>query len=215
MIGNLLAWLADPNVAYLLFVLGLLGIIGELVTAGTIVPGTLGAISLILALVGLGHLPTNWGGAALIVLAVALFLADLHVPGHALSVGGVLVFVLGSVLLFTPFWVAEAPGEARLSPWVTASTTVGVTLFFTLGVAAAWRSRHAPLAVGRETIVGKTGVVRRALDPQGIVHVEGEEWTAEAANGATLAVGTPVRVVGVSGLTLRVEPIPEDVRLLA
>ena len=103
--GAVPRWLADPNVAYLLFVLGLLGLVGEVVTAGAVFPGVAGTICLVLTLVGLGQLPTNWAGAALILAGVVMFLLDLKIPGHALSMVGRLAFALGSLLLFTPFWM--------------------------------------------------------------------------------------------------------------
>jgi membrane-bound serine protease (ClpP class) len=190
---QLLALVTNPNVAYLLLVFGLLGLVGELVTPGTGAPGILGAICLVLAFVGLGHLPTNWGGVLLIVVAVGLFLFDLQVPGHALSIGGAVVFILGSLLLFTPPWVA-APVEAavRLSPLLALATTAGVAGFFMLGVAVALRSRNAPIAVGRETVIGRTGVVRQDLSPEGIVHIDGEDWSARAADDCSIPAGTRV-----------------------
>ncbi len=211
LLAALVALLTDPNVAYVLFVLGLLGLMGEVVTAGTLVPGTLGVVCLVLALIGLGNLPTNWGGVLLIVVAIALFLFDLKIPGHGLSVGGIAIFALGSFLLFTPFWVAPSPQtEVRLDPWVAVATTGGVGAFFVLGVAAALRARHAPLAVGRETMIGKIGTVQRALDPAGIVHLEGEDWSAVAVGDGAVPAGTAVRVLEAEGLTLRVEALSKD-----
>lgn len=211
LVAGLGALLSDPNVAYLLFVLGLLGLIGEAVTAGTLVPGTIGAVCLVLAMIGLGNLPTNWGGALLIILAVTLFLFDLKLPGHGLSIGGIVIFGLGSILLFTPFWVSPSPEtEVRLNPWLAAAMTAGVGGFFLLGVAAALRARRAPLAVGRETVIGKVGTVRRALDPAGIVHIEGEDWSAVAAGGSAVPAGATVRVLRAEGLTLEVETLGQN-----
>ena len=99
---------------------------------------------------------------------------------------------------------AAAP-VARLNPLLIIGTTVGVGAFFFLGIAAAVRAQFRPVAMGRETLVGKTGVVRQPLQPGGIVHIEGEEWTAETATGEVLPSGTPVRVVSVDGLRLLVE----------
>jgi len=207
LLDQLLAFLANPNVAYLLFVLGLLGLVAEVVTTGAVFPCVLGAISLILALVGLGSLPTNWGGAALILAGIIMLLLDIKVTGYGLTVGGLIAFALGSLLLFTPFWLPvmpEAPA-ARLNPWVIVGTTAGVGAFFLLGLSAAIRAQFRPLAVGRQLVVGRIGVIRQALAPAGIVHVEGEEWSATSATGAALPVGASVRVVAVDGLTLKVE----------
>jgi len=205
----LLGLLANPNVAYILFVLGLLGLVAEFVTAGSVFPGTMGTISLILALVGLGQLPTNWAGAALIAAGIVMFLLDIKVTGFGLSVGGVVAFGLGSLLIFTPFWVPNVPeiSNVRLNPWLIAGTTGGVTVFFMWGVSMAVKAQFAPLAMGRETMIGKQGIVRQRLNPAGIVHVEGEEWSAVAASGEEIPVGASVRVVGADGLTLRVEPV--------
>ena len=97
----------------------------------------------------------------------------------------------------------------RLNPWLILGTTVGVAAFFFLGLSAAVRAHRLPVAVGRETLVGITGVVRKPLRPAGIVHLQGEEWSAVSANGAEIPVGTPVRVVTVDGLNLLVEPVED------
>ena len=205
---ELLRLLADPNVTYVLLVIGLLGVVAEIVTAGTGVPGLIGVVALVLALVGLGQLPTNWAGFVLILVAVMLFLVDIKVPGHALSVGGVLAFVLGSLLLFTPFWLV-GDGAVTLSPWVILGTSISVGAFFLLGVAAGLAAQSAPLSMGSETLMGRSGTVRTPLVPRGQVHLEGEEWSAVSRDGSPIATGTPVRVVGIDGLALLVEPLGE------
>jgi membrane-bound serine protease (ClpP class) len=208
LLDNLLSLLANPNVAYLLLVMGLVGIVGEIVTAGTIVPGVLGTISLILGLLGLGQLPTNWAGVALIVAAVVMFLVDLKVAGFGLSIGGLVAFALGSLLIFTPFWVSETGGSTqRLNPVLVLGTTAGVAAFFFFGVSAAIRAQREPVAVGRETMIGRIGIVRQPLNPIGIMHIQGEEWSAVSADGRELPVGTSVRVIAVDGLMLRVEQV--------
>jgi membrane-bound serine protease (ClpP class) len=197
-------------VAYFLLIVGVLGIVAEIVTPGAVLPGVVGVICLILALAGLGQMPTNWAGVALIVAGIAMFVLDLKVAGFGLSIGALIAFALGSLLLFTPFWVPE--GEAtgvRLNPWLILGTTLGVAAFFFLGLSAAVRAHRLPVAVGRETLVGMTGVVRKPLRPSGIVHLQGEEWSAVSASGAEIAVGTPVRVVAVDGLNVLVEPVED------
>lgn len=211
-LDRVLAFLANPNVAYLLLVLGLLALIAEFTTPGATVPGALGAVMLALSLYGLLKLPTNWLGPVLILTGVILLLVDIKVTGIALSVSGIVAFLLGSLLIFTPPWVmrsAAAP-VARLNPLLIVGTTAGVGVFFFMGVAAAVRAQFHPVAMGRETLVGKTGVVRQPLQPDGIVRVEGEEWTAEAVTDEALPSGTPVRVVSVEGLRLLVEKIGDD-----
>jgi membrane-bound serine protease (ClpP class) len=207
---NLLGFLADPNVAYFLLIVGLLGIVAEAVTPGAVLPGVVGVISLILALAGLGQMPTNWAGVALIAAGVVMFVLDLKVAGFGLSIGALIAFALGSALLFTPFWVpaSEASG-VRLNPWLILGTTLGVAAFFFLGLSAAVRAQRRPVAVGRETLVGKIGVVRKPLRPSGIAHLQGEEWSAMSSTGAEIPAGTPIRVVAVNGLSLRVEPVTD------
>lgn len=206
MLDSLLSLLANPNVAYLLLVFGLLGVVAEAVTGGTVFPGVVGVLCLLLSLYGLLRLPTNWLGLALIVAGIAMFLIDIKVAGWALSIGALVAFALGSVLIFTPFWVepAVAPG-VRLNPWLIVGTTIGVAAFFFLGLTAAVKAQFHPVAVGRATLVGQTGVVKQELAPQGIVHVHGEEWSAVSATDATIPAGTPIRVLSVEGLTLRVQ----------
>jgi membrane-bound serine protease (ClpP class) len=207
---NLLAFLANPNVAYFLLIVGLLGLVAEIVTPGAVLPGVVGVISLILALAGLGQMPTNWAGVALIAASVVMFVLDLKVAGFGLSIGALIAFALGSALIFTPFWVPaeEAPG-VRLNPWLILGTTLGVAAFFFLGLSAAVRAHRRPVAVGRETLVGRIGVVRKPLKPSGIAHLQGEEWSAVSSTGAEIAVGTTIRVVKVEGLSLRVEPVTD------
>lgn len=207
LLDSFLALLASPNAAYLLLVLGLLGIVAEAVTPGTGFPGVAGVLCLLLSFYGLLRLPTNWIGFALIVAGIGMFLVDLKVAGWALSIGALIAFALGSLLIFTPFWVepvAAAP-VARLNPWLIVGVTGGVGAFFFLGLAAAVKAQFRPVAMGAETLVGETGVTRQDLDPLGIVHVRGEEWSALSATGATIPAGTPIRVLSVDGLTLRVQ----------
>jgi membrane-bound serine protease (ClpP class) len=210
LLQNLLAFLANPNVAYFLLIVGLLGIVAEIVTAGAVLPGVIGVISLILALAGLGQLPTNWAGVALIAAAVIMFVLDLKVAGFGLSIGALIAFALGSLLIFTPFWVpvGEATGF-RLNPWLILATTLGVAAFFFLGLSAAVRAQRRPIAVGRETLVGQVGVVRKPLRPTGIAHLQGEEWTAISSTGDEIPAGAVVRVVSMDGLSLRVERVAD------
>ncbi len=207
-IDRFLAFLANPNVAYLLLVLGLLAIIAEFATPGAVAPGVSGVIMLLLALYGLLNLPTNWLGPVLMITGVAMLLLDIKIAGFALSIGGVIAFLIGSLLIFTPPW-AQMPGAAvqvaRLNPWLIIVTTVGVGAFFILGIAAAVRAQLRPVAVGRETLIGRTGVAREALQPNGIVHIEGEEWSAQNVTGEEIPAGAGVRVVGFDGLRLQVE----------
>ncbi|MCX7707916.1 MAG: hypothetical protein N2204_07915 [Anaerolineae bacterium] len=212
-LDRFLAFLANPNVAYLLLVMGLLGLVAEIVTAGSVFPGVAGVICLLLSLYGLLRLPTNWIGIALIAAGIVMFLADIKVSGFGLSIGAVIAFALGSLLIFTPFWVevpATAAPVAQLNPWVIVAATGGVAAFFLLAVSAAVKAQFRPVAMGQSTLIGKIGTVKSPLDPEGIVHVEGEEWTAISTTGVPLPVGTAVRVVDVQGLRLQVRPVEES-----
>lgn len=205
-VDRLLMFLANPNVAYLLFVLGLLGLIAELATPGATLPGVLGVILLILSLYGLLQLPTNWLGPVLILAGVAMLLLDIKVTGFALSIGGIIAFLLGSLLIFTPPWAAPLTGRLpQLSPWLIFGTTAAVGLFFVFGIAAVVKAQRRPVAVGRETLIGATGIVLDALTPRGTVRVEGEEWSASSVTGADIPTGISIRVVKVDGLRLKVE----------
>lgn len=203
-LNQLLMLLADPNVAYLLLVMGLLGLAAEFATGGTVFPGVAGVICLILALTGLGQLPTNWAGVALILAGIAMFLLDMHVSGFALSIGGLVAFAFGSMLLFAPPWRATE-ADVHISPWLILLTTAGVGAFFLLAISAVVKSRSAPVAVGRRTLIGQIGTVQEALDPRGIVHVAGETWSAVSVAG-DIPTGAPVQVVEIRGLTLYVTP---------
>jgi membrane-bound serine protease (ClpP class) len=207
-LDRFLAFLANPNVAYLLLVLGLLALIAEFAAPGATLPGVVGVIMLILSLYGLLNLPTNWLGPVLIITGVVMLLLDIKVTGFALSIGGIIAFLLGSLLIFTPPW-ADMPLSAapvpRLNPWLIIVTTVAVGLFFVLGIAAALKAQRRPVAVGRETLTGAAGVVVETLQPRGMVRIEGEEWSAESTTGAEIPKGTTVRVVAVDGLRLQVE----------
>ncbi|MGE5603012.1 MAG: NfeD family protein [Nitrososphaerales archaeon] len=207
-LDRLLAFLANPNVAYLLLVLGLLALIAEFTTPGAVAPGVSGVILLILALYGLLQLPTNWLGPVLMITGVVMLLLDIKVTGFALSVGGVIAFLLGSFIIFPPPW-AVTPGAvapvSKLNPWLAVATTTGVALFFIFGITAALKAQRRPVAVGRETLIGQTGVTHEALTPRGTVRIDGEEWTAENISGEEIPAGVRIRVVGVDGLRLQVE----------
>jgi membrane-bound serine protease (ClpP class) len=212
LIDRFLAFLANPNVAYLLLVLGLLAVIAEIATPGAVGPGVAGAILLTLSLFGLLQLPTNWLGVLMILVGVIMLLVDLTVPGFILSIGGIIAFLIGSLLLFARPWdgPVSAIVAAPLNPILVIGTTAAVGAFFILGVAAAYRAHRRPVAAGRETLMNQIGVVRRPLEPEGIVHIEGEEWSAVNVTGESIPAGAQVRVVGLDGLRLKVVAASES-----
>jgi membrane-bound serine protease (ClpP class) len=209
-VERLLALLSNPNLAYLLLVSGLMALVAEISAPGASFPGVAGVILLIMAMVGLLQLPTNWVGVLLIVAAVVMFLLDLKVGGVALSIGALIALGLGSLLVFTPFWVDAPAGAAQLNPWLVIGTVLAVEAFFALGLSRAMQAQRSPVAVGRETLIGQRAVVTKELAPVGAVRVESEEWSAISADGATVPVGVAVEVIGLEGLVLRVWPVSGD-----
>jgi membrane-bound serine protease (ClpP class) len=197
--------IVDPNIAYVLLSLGTIALIAEFYNPGSLLPGVTGIISLILAFVALGSLPVNWGGIALIVLAFIFFIADVKVSGIALSVAGVISFVLGSLLLFSPF-TASPPAMPKLSvsPWLLAGMTALLVVFFGVAVTAGLRAQKRAALMGPQVLVGKTGIAVSDLTPLGVVQVQSETWTAIAVNGL-IRTGETVEVIGSDGLRLQVQ----------
>ena len=191
--------LVDPDIAYILLSLGTLGVTLEFYHPGTIIPGTFGLICLILAFVAFGNLPLNWGGVALIALAIVFFILDIKVSGFALSVAGGVAFVLGSLILFSPFTPRSPTMPAlRVNRALIATMTAAVTGFFVFAVTAGLRAQRLRVPVGAHTLVGARGVAVSDLDPLGVVQLPGEQWTAVAVR-PPIAAGEPVRVVRVEG----------------
>lgn len=203
--GRVLQVITDPNIAYILFTLGLIGLIAELYNPGMLFPGITGAISLILAFVAFGSLPVNWAGVLLLLLALGLFIAELATEGIGfLAVGGLIAFVLGSLLLYTPLTpTSPVMPQVRVSPWLVAFMAVSIAAFFVLVLRALLRIRRRRVETGAETLIGRTGLAVSELSPRGSVQVDTEEWSAIAVDGRIRA-GTEVEVVGVEGVTLRV-----------
>jgi membrane-bound serine protease (ClpP class) len=203
--GPFLSVLADPNVAYLLFILGIVGLVGEFHHPGTLFPGIIGGIALALAVLGFSMLGVNWVGVALLVLAAGLFVAEAHSPQFGLiALGGVIAFVAGSLLLFTPFASpAPATPDRSISPWLIGLGTLAVSSYILVVVRAVLRTRHLPSRSGSEALLGKEGVATTDLALRGTVRVNGEEWSAVAEVGP-IEAGETVEVLAVEGITLRV-----------
>ncbi|MBI4410514.1 MAG: nodulation protein NfeD [Gemmatimonadetes bacterium] len=201
---RLLHALVDPNIAYLLLILGLWALVAEFSHPGAILPGVAGVLSLILALVAFGSLPVNWAGVALLVLAIVLFLLDIKVTGFGLTVGGVVAFVLGTLMLYRPFKPAP-PAMPRLAVdlRLMGVLLLGLLAFFLFVVSKAIQAQRVPVDRGMRSLVGARGRAITALAPGGTVLVRGEEWSAEAEQGP-IPAGEDVTVVGSKGLTLRV-----------
>jgi membrane-bound serine protease (ClpP class) len=204
---SVLHLLADPNIAFILFMVGFYGLIFELQNPN-FVTGIVGALAIILAFIGFGSLPLNVGGLLLIGLAGILFILELTVTSHGLlTIGGLVCLALGAAALYTDSGSPTAPVVEVGLPTIVA--VVGSTgLFMLLIVAVAIRSRRmqaSPGTVGAGVPSGTVGEVRDPLAPIGTVYASGEEWSAKAADERALQRGTPVRVVRQDGLTLIVE----------
>lgn len=203
--GPLVSVLADPNVAYLLFILGIVGLVAEFHHPGTIVPGIVGAVALVLALLGFSLLGVNWLGVLLLVLAAVLFVAEAHASGFGLlALGGIFAFISGSLLLFMPLPGSTPTTSARfVSPWLIALGALAVSTYILIIVRAVLRARRLPTRSGIESLLGQEGVATSDLTLRGTVRVGGEEWSAVAEVGPIQA-GEIVEVLAVEGITLRV-----------
>ena len=205
---RLLSAIVHPNIAYLLMALGWIGLYMELSHPGAILPGVVGVICLIVGFYAMSVLPVNYAGVALILLAMALFVAEFQVVSHgALTLGGAVALVLGSLMLF------DDPDPAlRVGVEVIFGAVTGILLVVGFLLSRVIALRKMPVRTGREGMVRRRGVVRRDLTPRGKVFVHGELWNAEASSevtGAILAEGDEVEVVEVDGMILRVRPLDE------
>jgi membrane-bound serine protease (ClpP class) len=197
---QILAILTDPNVAIILMMIGVYGMIFEFMNPGAILPGVLGAIALLLALYALNVLPVNFAGLGLIVVGIVLMVAEGFVVSHGiLAIGGAVAFLIGATILFD----SDVPGLALSWPVIVFVLGVGSLLFCAVLVMAL-RSRRRPVVSGREEMIGSAGRVVAWADGRGRVAVHGEQWQAESA--APLMPGQAVRVVGLRDLTVTVEP---------
>jgi len=196
--------ITDPNVAYILMMLGMLGLFFELSNPGVVLPGVIGGISLILAFFAFQSLPINYAGLLLILFGIVLLVAEIKIVSHGiLAIGGIVAMSLGSLMLF------DAPEVGFRVSWRVIVPTVGATAgMFLFVVAAGVRALTARSTVGAPAMVGQTGVARSPLSPEGQVLVQGELWRA-VARGTPVEEGVRVRVVGVNGLTLTVEKAAE------
>jgi membrane-bound serine protease (ClpP class) len=197
---ELLMLVTNPNVAFILMLIGVYGLILEFFNPGAVAPGLIGAISLLVALYALAFMPINYAGAALVLLGVALMIAEVHIGAFgALGVGGIAAFVIGALMMFP----AHAPGFT-LSGGVIAGTALGTAALFLLALAALLR-RKRPVVTGHEALIGAEGETVSWQNGEGRIRVKGEIWLARAA--APLAAGSRVKIVGRDGLVLRVESV--------
>jgi len=196
--------LSDPNVAYLLMMIGFYGILFELFNPGLIFPGIVGVIALIISFYAMSNMPVNYAGLSLIVFGIILFLLEIKIISHGLlAIGGTVSVLLGSLFLFR-----NIPGEnfASVSYAVIFAATAVTTLFFLFVVGMGIKAQRAKPVIGMETFIGKTGEVISQLEPKGIIKVNGEIWNAESISDK-IDSGEKIIVRAIKNLTLYVEKI--------
>ncbi len=192
---RVLKTISDPNIAYVLMMIGLAGLYFELSHPGAIFPGVIGAISLILAFFAFQTLPVNYAGLLLIVLAIIFFIVEVKVTSYGvLSIGGLISLTIGSIMLFE---------DVMVSLKLMLPTIVLVGGFFVIVASLAFRAFRAKPKSGTDGLLGEVGLVKERIDPEGLIFVHGEYWQAKARE--KLEPGERVEVEGVDGLILRVK----------
>ncbi|MBI3570543.1 MAG: nodulation protein NfeD [Gammaproteobacteria bacterium] len=202
--SRLLAVISDPNVAYILMLLGIYGLFFELWNPGYVLPGVIGGICLLLALYAFQVLPISYAGLGLILLGIVFMVAEAFMPSFgALGIGGVVAFVVGSIILMD----TDVEGYAVAWPLIAAVAAVSAAFFFAV-VAMALKARKRRVVSGQEEMIGALGEALENFKGAGRVRVHSEEWQARSA--AALKRGQKVKVVGMEGLTLQVEPYSSE-----
>jgi membrane-bound serine protease (ClpP class) len=196
--------ITDPTIAYILLSLGTMGIFFELSNPGSVLPGVIGGICLLLGLYALGSLPINYAGLMFMGLALLLLVADVITTTHGvLTAGGLISFVLGSMLLINN--PSSAP-FLQISFQAIAAVAVCLAAFSIFVVGSIARIRRKKVVTGREGLIGARGRVRTALDPRGLVFVQSELWSAVSDSGR-IEPESEIVVTGVDGLLLHVMTI--------
>jgi membrane-bound serine protease (ClpP class) len=192
---RILKTISDPNIAYILMMIGLAGLYFELSHPGVIFPGVIGAISLILAFYSFQTLPVNYAGLVLIALAIIFFIMEIKVTSYgALSLGGLISLTIGSIMLFD---------DLKVSIKLMAPTVVLVGGFFVVVSTLAFRAYRTQPKSGKEGLIGEIGLVKEDIDPEGLIFVHGEYWRAIAEE--RIEADEKVEVEGAEGLILRVK----------
>ena len=207
-IENILGLLTNPNIVFLLLSIGVQAILIEISSPGGWVAGFLGAVMIALAIYGLGILPVNWFGIVFLIIAFVLFILDIKAPTHgALTAAGVGTFIAGALILFNSFTI---PGFPKVSVGLVIGMGVFLGATFFAVVMIAVRAMKKPIAMGRESLIGKDGYVIARLAPTGIVQVAGEQWSATLAEGEKpLKRGDKVIVDRVEGVRLVVKRLED------
>ncbi len=201
---KILKTISNPNIAYILLMIGFAGLYFELSHPGAIFPGVIGGIALVLAFFALQTLPVNYAGILLIILAIIFFIMEMKISSYGLlSVAGIVSLLLGSLMMFK-----DSGPDMRLSLKVLLPTIILISGFFVFVAGLVFRAQMAKPRTGTKGLVGEIGIVKKALTPEGKVFVHGELWNAKAEKA--IDEGVKVRVVNVVNLMLEVEPLDED-----
>jgi membrane-bound serine protease (ClpP class) len=197
--------IGNPNIAYLLMMLGILGIFFEISQPGVILPGVIGAIAILLAFFALSTLPVNYVGVLLILLSFVLFVLEVKITSYGmLSIGGIIAMTLGSLML-----IDSSEPYLQISGAVIAATVTVSAGFFLFAVSMVVRTQRRPAVSGQEGMIGETGTVVKAIDGRGSVFVHGEYW--QALSSEPIAAGTEIEIVRVlNGLELEVKAMPTN-----
>ena len=202
--NELLAVITNPNIAYILMLLGIYGLFFELANPGYVLPGVIGGISLLLALYALQVLPVNYAGLGLMMLGLALMVGELFMPSFGiLGIGGVISFVMGSILLFD----RESGNLAVSMPLIIAVSALSAG-FFLIVIRSLYAARLRPVVTGSEELIGATGQIAADFSGTGTIYIHGEQWNARS--DTPMRSGDDARVIGRDGLILQVEPVAED-----
>ena len=201
--NELLAVITNPNVAYILMLLGIYGLFFELAHPGFLVPGIIGAICLLLALYAMQVLPVNYAGLGLLLLGIAFMVAELFAPSFgALGIGGVISFVMGSIILFD-----TESAHFRVSIAVIIAVAALTAGFFLIALRAVVNSYRKPVVTGQEELIGSIGEVLDDFNARGSIRIHSELWHAQTSR--PVHKGDHVKVVSIDGLVLSVEPTEE------
>ncbi len=199
---EILNLISDPNIAYVFFLLGIYGLMFELYNPGTVLPGVVGVISLIIAFYSLHTLPVNYAGLALIIFGIILFILEIKITSYGmLTVSGIISLALGSIMLI------DSPSSlefARVSLSVIIPAVLFTAAFFAFAIGMGIRAQRRKPTTGVEGIVGETGETISALNPDGNVRVHGEIWNATSEEG-DIPSGAKIKVAAVNNLTLKVK----------
>jgi membrane-bound serine protease (ClpP class) len=191
--------LIDPNLISIFFLIGIVGLVFEVLHPGVVIPGAVGAVSLAIALYGFAVLPTNWAGIALVVLGAALLVVDLHATTHgALTIAGLICLGVGLPLLF-----ANAPAPYHVNATLVVAVGVAIASLWAFITGKGIAARRRPVETGPEAIVGTAGRMR----DHDLVLVGGELWHAHSSDGRALESGQDVRIDALNGLDLTVTPL--------